>query len=46
MQIRHFRLNRASERDTEWLAGVLAREGAQLGSSATVTQDQRIVISW
>ncbi len=46
MQIRHFRLNRAGEQDTEWLAKMLSREGAQLGTSATVTEDQRIMLSW
>ena len=46
MQIRHFRLNRAGERDTEWLAEMLSREGASVGSSATVTEDQRIRLNW
>ena len=46
MQIRHFRLNRAGEQDTKWLARMLSREGSELGTSATVTEDQRITISW
>ena len=46
MQMRHFRLNRASDRDTAWLAEMLSREGAPLGNSATVTEDQRIMLSW
>jgi poly-gamma-glutamate synthesis protein (capsule biosynthesis protein) len=46
MQIRHFRLNRANEEDSEWLAAMLSREGAPLGSGAAVTPDQRITLSW
>ena len=46
MQIRHLRLNRANEEDSEWLAEMLSREGAPLGSGATVTPDQRIMLSW
>lgn len=32
LQIRHFRLNRASPKDTEWLLNVLNREGKRLNS--------------
>jgi poly-gamma-glutamate synthesis protein (capsule biosynthesis protein) len=33
MQLRHFREHRASERDAEWLRGVLSREGRELGTA-------------
>jgi len=42
LQIRRFRLQYANEKDTQWLAGVLDREGARMGSGASVTEDRRI----
>jgi len=44
MQIRQFRLNRSSSRDSRWLYRALAREGAKLGTTINLHTDGRFVI--
>ncbi|MEA2080296.1 MAG: CapA family protein [Pseudomonadota bacterium] len=45
MQIRRFRLHYASQRDTQWLAYVLDREGKKLGTSIDV-EDGSLRLRW
>lgn len=44
LQIRRFRLNRASPGDAAWLAKVIARESARLGTAVGMRGDGRIVV--
>ncbi|HHY48884.1 MAG TPA: poly-gamma-glutamate biosynthesis protein, partial [Alphaproteobacteria bacterium] len=44
LQIRRFRLNRASPGDAAWLAEVIARESARLGTAVGMRGDGRIVV--
>lgn len=46
MQIRRFRLNRASEQDSLWLRDLLRREGAPLGTGVELGADGRLVLTW
>ncbi len=46
MQIRHFRLNRASKADALWLRGVLNREGQALGTSVEIDQNNVLILGW
>ncbi len=46
LQIRRFRLNRPSEQDARWLCGLLAREGASLGTGAELGEDGRLTLIW
>jgi poly-gamma-glutamate synthesis protein (capsule biosynthesis protein) len=46
MQIRHFRLNRASEADALWLADTLNREGEKLGTRVEMNQDHTLTLRW
>lgn len=46
MKIRHFRLERAAPADAEWLAAMLEREGAHLGTGAELQRDGRIALRW
>jgi poly-gamma-glutamate synthesis protein (capsule biosynthesis protein) len=46
LQLRKFRLGRASPRDAEWLAGVLNREGKAFGTGVVVTPDNRLQLRW
>jgi poly-gamma-glutamate synthesis protein (capsule biosynthesis protein) len=46
MQVRHFRVNRASPVDTAWLAGVLSREGKKFGTSVDVVGGNRLRLKW
>jgi poly-gamma-glutamate synthesis protein (capsule biosynthesis protein) len=45
-QIRHFRVNRASPRDTQWIKSVLNREGKGFGTSAASRDDGSLVLHW
>lgn len=45
MQIRNFRLNRAAEKDTAWLLGVLNREGKKLNTHLRQTTDNALVLA-
>lgn len=46
MQIRHLRLNRASQADASWLAEVLDREGELLGTRVEIDPDNTLTLSW
>jgi len=46
MQIRQFRLNRASDKDTRWLAATLTREGQPLGTRVIETQGHQLTLDW
>ncbi len=44
LQIRRFRLNRASNPDAEWLRDVLSREGRALGTTVELTADNTLIL--
>jgi poly-gamma-glutamate synthesis protein (capsule biosynthesis protein) len=46
MQIRNFRLNRASEADARWLGDVLNREGKRLGTRVELNEDHSLTLQW
>ncbi len=46
MQIRRFRLNRASASDARWISGILEREGAAFGTAAELTPEGRLLLRW
>ena len=46
MQLRRFRLNRASAADARWLCELLNRLGAPLGTRARLAEDNSIALEW
>lgn len=46
MQLRQFRLNRADPVDREWLAAVLRREGATLGTTVAQNSGDSLLLKW
>jgi len=46
MQMRRFRLNRASVVDTRWLQEMLDREGSRLGSRVEAGPDGGLELRW
>jgi len=46
MQIRRFRMNRASRADALWLRDVLNAEGKQLGTRVGIGQDNTLTLKW
>lgn len=46
MQIKHFRLNRASRADTEWLKDVLNREGEFFGTQVRLDEEGTLALQW
>jgi len=46
LQIRHFRLNRASRTDTQWLGNVLSREGKRFGTRVGLNGDNTLLLEW
>ncbi len=46
MQIRRFRLNRASPQDARWLRDTLDREGQRLGSRVELNEGHRLMLRW
>jgi poly-gamma-glutamate synthesis protein (capsule biosynthesis protein) len=46
MQMRKFRLNRASRQDAEWLGKTLDREGRTLGTRAELGEDNTLLLRW
>lgn len=46
MQIRNFRLNRASEADARWLGDVLNREGRRFGTRVELNEDHSLTLQW
>ncbi|MGB6066316.1 MAG: CapA family protein [Desulfomonilaceae bacterium] len=45
-QIRNFKVNLASRADTLWLSATLDREGAALGTSTEVSNDNTLTLQW
>ncbi len=43
-QIKHFKVNRASEKDATWLKEVLNREGERFGTGAEIGEDKRLTL--
>jgi poly-gamma-glutamate synthesis protein (capsule biosynthesis protein) len=46
MRIERFRLHRADASETEWLAGMLAREGQRFGTRASLMPGNIISLAW
>jgi poly-gamma-glutamate synthesis protein (capsule biosynthesis protein) len=46
MQIKHFKVNRASRRDALWLRDVLNREGGKLGTRVEMSPDNTFTLKW
>jgi poly-gamma-glutamate capsule biosynthesis protein CapA/YwtB (metallophosphatase superfamily) len=46
MQMRRFRLNRASGADALWLSDILNREGKKLGTRVEMNQDGTLTLRW
>jgi poly-gamma-glutamate synthesis protein (capsule biosynthesis protein) len=46
MQMRRFRLHRASAADTRWLADTLSREGKRLGTRVETAADGSLLLRW
>lgn len=46
MQIKHLRLNRASETDARWLRDLLNREGERFGTGAELNEDSTLTLRW
>lgn len=46
MQIRHFRLNRASGNDALWLKDILNREGKKFGTSVELNTANSLTLRW
>jgi len=46
MQIKHFKLNRASQGDALWLRDVLNREGGKLGTRVEMNPDNTFTLRW
>ena len=45
-QIRRFKLNQASQTDTQWLAEVLNREGKHFNNEVTINKDNSFTLHW
>ena len=45
-RLRRFRVNRASKKETEWLRGILNREGARLGTNVALEPDGTLTLTW
>ncbi len=45
-QVRHFRVNRASEIDTQWLGDLLNREGKQFRTRVKQSGDHILMLDW
>jgi poly-gamma-glutamate synthesis protein (capsule biosynthesis protein) len=45
-QIKHFKVNRASNRDIVWIQNVLNREGKKLGTRVELNEDNTLSLQW
>ncbi|MEW6001867.1 MAG: CapA family protein [Nitrospirota bacterium] len=45
-QIRHFKVNRASETDAKWLRDILNREGKKFGTRVKLNEDNTLTLRW
>ena len=46
MQIKHFRLNRASKEDALWLSGILNREGSRFRTRVELDEENALHLKW
>ncbi len=46
IQIKHFKANRASRADAQWLRDILNREGKKLGTRVEMNQDNTLTLKW
>lgn len=46
VQVRNFRVNRASRKDAQWLRDILTREGRQFGNRAELNSDDTLSLHW
>ena len=46
LQIRRFRLNRASEPDSRWLCNLLCREKDSLATGTEIGDEGRLTLTW
>jgi poly-gamma-glutamate capsule biosynthesis protein CapA/YwtB (metallophosphatase superfamily) len=46
MRIKHFRENRASREDAEWLRDTLSREGKRFGTCVELEKDNTLILRW
>jgi poly-gamma-glutamate synthesis protein (capsule biosynthesis protein) len=46
MQIKHFRENRVSREDAEWLRDTLSREGKRFGTRVELEKDNTLTLRW
>jgi poly-gamma-glutamate synthesis protein (capsule biosynthesis protein) len=46
LQIKHFRVNRASRADALWLRDILNREGEKLGTRVELSRDNTLTLLW
>lgn len=46
MQIKHFRENRASREDAEWLTDTLNREGKRFGTRVELQKNNTLILRW
>lgn len=46
MQVKNFRLNKASGKDAKWLQNVLTREGKDLGTLAKINKHHQLWLDW
>ncbi len=45
-RIKHFKVNRASRDEVQWVADVLNREGEKLGTAVTLGEDNVLTLQW
>lgn len=45
-RLRRFRVNRAGKKETEWLRGILNREGERFGTGVTLEPDGTLTLRW
>jgi poly-gamma-glutamate capsule biosynthesis protein CapA/YwtB (metallophosphatase superfamily) len=46
MQMRRFRLERASAADAKWLCNLLNELGNRFGTAATLQEDNSLMLEW
>jgi poly-gamma-glutamate synthesis protein (capsule biosynthesis protein) len=46
MQMRRFRLERASAGDSKWLCSLLTELGARFGTAARLQEDSSLLLEW
>ncbi len=46
MQMKKFRLNRATKKDAKWLENILSSEGKRLGTGVELKEDNTLILQW